>query len=137
MKTVSEQYKIYNFELKNAKVESKSSIDVRTQAVPVESATPAAAPSIGSSLLGIWPLIIMIFAFYFLIIRPGQKRQKELNDKISKVKKDDKVRTAGGIIAVVDKVEDNEVVLKVDDKTKITFVKSAIVEIYTGLAPAK
>lgn len=117
-------------------IKLSQTIDVKTQAT-----TPEEAPKPQGFLAGFIPLlpfVIIFFAFYLLIIRPGNKKQKELADKVAKVKKDDKVRTAGGIIAIVDKVDDNEVVLKVDEKTKITFVKSAIVEIYSaGLTPAK
>ena len=104
--------------------------------VIADEATPSAPPQ-QSNFMFLIMMGVMFLAFYFLIIRPGNKKQKELKDKIAKVKKDDKVLTAGGIIAIVDKVDDAEVVLRVDEKTKITFSKSAIVEIYPGLTSVK
>ena len=134
MKTVEinlNTIKIEKFNIKNL----SQTIDVKTQATTPEEVQKPQGPLAG--LIPLLPFVVIFFAFYFLILRPGNKKQKELADKIAKVKKDDKVRTAGGIIAIVDKVDDHEVVLKVDDKTKITFVKTAIVEIYSGLTPAK
>ena len=150
MKTVSLNVIENNKEL-NVKNIFKSVADLKTQAAATESSkvtteSDAKAGSTGAvakqggmmeGLISFMPFIIMGLAFYFLIIRPGNKKQKELKEKIAKVKKDDKVLTVGGIIAIVDKVDETEVVLKVDDKTKITFSKAAIVEIYTGMTPAK
>lgn len=108
--------------------------DLKTQATEATSQAPAADPqkapanAQGSGMVQLVLFGVMFLAFYLLIIRPGQKKQKELRDQIAKIKKDDKVLTSGGIIAVVDKVEENEVILRVDDKTKITVSKAYIVQ---------
>ncbi len=73
-------------------------------------------------------LLVAIFAiFYFLLIRPQQKREKERKNMIAAIKKGDKVLTTGGMIGIVDTVrEDDVVLLKVSGNTKVEFTKSAI-----------
>ena len=69
----------------------------------------------------------LIFAiFYFLIIRPQNKRQKETKQMLSALKKGDRVVTIGGIRGTVFSLKEEVVVLKVDDDTKIQFSRSAI-----------
>ncbi len=69
---------------------------------------------------------LIILVFYFLIIRPQRKKEKETKEMISAVKKGDKVVTIGGIRGTVMSVKDDAVVLKVDDNAKIEFSKGAI-----------
>ena len=72
---------------------------------------------------------VIILIFYFLIIRPQRKRDKEAKAMIDAIKKGDKVVTIGGIRGTVAVVKDNTVVLKVDDNTRIEFSKSAISQV--------
>lgn len=78
----------------------------------------------------IWPTLIMfaavILIFYFLIIRPQRKRDKEAKDMLAAIKKGDKVVTIGGIRGTVAIVKESTVIIKVDDNTRIEFSKSAI-----------
>jgi preprotein translocase subunit YajC len=69
---------------------------------------------------------LVFVIFYFLIIRPQNKKQKEAQKMIEAVKKGDKVVTAGGVHATVYTVKEKTVILKVDDNTKMEFSKSAI-----------
>lgn len=128
---------VRNIEIKkdqiNFEVENKSTVIVKTQATE---AAGQQKPETGSMLVSFLPFVAIALAFYFLIIRPQNKKQNELKDKISKVKKDDKVLTVGGIIGTIEKVDESEVVLRVDEKTKITFTKTAIVEILSNVVKA-
>jgi len=73
------------------------------------------------------PLILMFGVFYFLLIRPQQKKEKDRKAMIQNLKKGDNVVTSGGLLGTVVGVKDNIVVLKVGDgDTKIEFLKSAI-----------
>ena len=72
---------------------------------------------------------VIILIFYFLIIRPQRKRDKEAKAMIDAIKKGDKVVTIGGIRGTVAVVKDSTVVLKVDDNTRIEFSKSAISQV--------
>ena len=69
---------------------------------------------------------LIIVVFYFLIIRPQRKRDKDTKAMIKAVKKGDKVVTIGGIRGTVMSVKEMVVVLKVDDNTKLEFNKSAV-----------
>ena len=72
---------------------------------------------------------LVILIFYFLIIRPQNKKQKKTKQMLSALKKGDKVQSIGGIRGVVQNVNDDTVVVKVDDNAKMEFVKSAIGEV--------
>ncbi len=80
-------------------------------------------------IMAFFPLILMFGVFYFLLIRPQQKKEKDKQAMIQNIKKGDRVVTSGGILGTVVGVKDNIVVLKVGDgDTKIEFLKSAISE---------
>ena len=70
--------------------------------------------------------VLIILIFYFLIIRPQKKRDKEAKAMIDAMKKGDKVVTIGGIHGTVVMVKDKTVIIKVDDSARIEFNKSAI-----------
>ncbi len=79
---------------------------------------------------GIFSTIIMfaliIGIFYFLIIRPQQKRQKERQKLLDSVQKGDKVITLGGVHGVVEGVEEKTLLLKIADNVKVKVERSAI-----------
>jgi preprotein translocase subunit YajC len=91
-------------------------------------ADPNQAPSLASLLM---PMAIMMAAFYFLILLPESRKNKQRQALLSGMKKGDEVLTNGGIIGVVQNVKDDRVVLKVDDTRGVTieFAKSAIGQI--------
>ncbi|MCX7679228.1 MAG: preprotein translocase subunit YajC [Spirochaetes bacterium] len=74
------------------------------------------------------PLLAMIVIFYFILIRPQQKEAKKRKEFLESIQKGDKVLTIGGIYGVVVnlKPEENIVVLKIAENTKIEVAKSAI-----------
>ncbi|MBI4372667.1 MAG: preprotein translocase subunit YajC [Candidatus Omnitrophica bacterium] len=81
-------------------------------------------------ILSFLPLILMFVVFYFLLIRPQQKRQKEHAEMVKNLKKGDRVVTSGGIIGTVHTLQDDYLVLRVGDQdTKIEVLRSAIQEV--------
>ena len=72
------------------------------------------------------PFIAIIAIFYFLIIRPQSKKQKETQKMLSALKKGDKIVTVGGIHGTIQTVDEHSIILKVDDNTKIKFSRSAV-----------
>ena len=76
------------------------------------------------STLVMFGLIIAIF--YFLILRPQQKRQKDRQKLLDTVKKGDKVVTAGGLHGTIAGLDDKTVLLQVSDNVKMKFDRSAI-----------
>ncbi len=87
------------------------------------------APSTGSSLIALLPMVIIFAIFYFFLIRPQLKRQKELEKTISEIKKGDKVLAAGGIYGVVAKIEDKILSLEIAENTLIKVAKSSVTEV--------
>ena len=80
------------------------------------------------------PLIFMaaIFAvFWFLLIRPQQKKEKERRAMIEAVKKGDNIVTVGGLYGKVTQVDDASVLAQVDDNVKVRIDKNAISTVRT------
>ena len=86
----------------------------------------------GSFVTTIITFGLVILIFYFLIIRPQSRKQKETKRMLAAVKKGDRVVTVGGIRGTVMSVKDETVVLKVDDTTKMEFSKSALSNILSA-----
>src|SRR3954451_23525193 len=80
------------------------------------------------------PLILMFVLFYFLLIRPQQKRQKAVKKMQSDLKKGDKVVTIGGLHGFVDSIDDNKAVIKCGDGSRLTFDRNAIREVTEAAA---
>ncbi len=72
------------------------------------------------------PFIVLLVMFYFLLIRPQQKKMKEHQALVSAVKSGDKVVAAGGIHGVVTNVKDTTVMLRVSEQVKIEVEKASI-----------
>lgn len=68
----------------------------------------------------------MFAIFYFLLIRPQQKRQKQRQQMLNNLKKGDKVITIGGLHGTIVELTDDTVVLRVNDVTKLTFDRNAV-----------
>ncbi len=75
------------------------------------------------------PLVGMVAIFWFLIIRPQMRRQKEHAAKVSGMKKGDKVVTAGGLIGKVIKVDDDYADIEIANGVRVKAVKSTIGDI--------
>ncbi|MBZ0156794.1 MAG: preprotein translocase subunit YajC [Alphaproteobacteria bacterium] len=95
---------------------------------PQGGAQPGGAQGMLASLL---PLILIFVVFYFLLIRPQQKKAKEHRQMLENIKKGDKVVTAGGVYGVVESVGPNAVVLKIAENVKVKFGKGYITAIRT------
>lgn len=80
---------------------------------------------------------LVFVIFYFLIIRPQNKKQKDMQKMIAGVKKGDKIITIGGIHGTVYSVKEGTVVIKVDDDCKIEFSKSALASVSVVKAEEK
>lgn len=72
------------------------------------------------------PLILIIGVFYFLLIRPQQKRQRQHRELVQSIETGDHVVTAGGMYGFVDRLDDNDVWLRVAEGTVIRFSKGSI-----------
>jgi preprotein translocase subunit YajC len=90
---------------------------------------PQGAQGQGGGLISFLPLILIFVIFYFLLIRPQQKRAKEHKQMIDNVKKGDKVILSGGEWGVVEEVKTNTVVVKIAENVKVKYGKSYIAAI--------
>ncbi len=85
-----------------------------------------------NTILQFLPLIAVGIFFYFLMIRPQSQEAKKREQLLKELKKDDRVVTIGGIIGTISNISANgkEVTLKMDDNSKVRFLRSAIQGLY-------
>jgi len=89
-------------------------------------APPAGDGGSGSAIFSFLPLIAIVAIFYFLILRPQNRKQKETQKMLSALKKGDRVVTIGGIHGIIQSVKENTVIVKVDESTKLELNRSAV-----------
>lgn len=78
------------------------------------------------ALGGLLPMLLIIGVFYLLLIRPQQKRQKELQATISQLKAGDRIVTTGGIIGTITTVRDTSFFIRSADKSILEIARSAV-----------
>ncbi len=84
----------------------------------------------GAGLLGsLLPMVAIFAIFYFLLIRPQQKKQKELNNLINNLQKGDEVLTAGGILGRITGLDDNYVEIEIAANVKIKMQKNSVINV--------
>lgn len=92
----------------------------------------------GSGLEAMFPLILIFVVFYFLLIRPQQKKAKEHKAMLEAVRRGDKVVTGGGIIGTVTKVsDDQEITVEIADGIKVRVQRGLLAAVLTKTAPVK
>ncbi len=72
------------------------------------------------------PMIMIFVVFYFMLIRPQQKKQREMQDWLKQLKKGDEVVTTGGLIGKVSGLTDNTVTLELQEKVRVKVLRSHI-----------
>ena len=94
-------------------------------------------PNQGGSTMSHVFMGAILLVFYLFIIRPQTKKQKEIQEKISSIKKGDKIVTSGGMIATVHSIDDDSLLAEIDGSVKARFLKSAVVEVNPNKAEKK
>ena len=79
-----------------------------------------------NGLLQFLPILLIVGVFYFLLIRPQQKRQRELQETIAGLKIGDRVVTTGGVIGVIKSVRDTSFVILSAEKSMLEIARSAV-----------
>ncbi|MGC8867097.1 MAG: preprotein translocase subunit YajC [Elusimicrobiales bacterium] len=74
----------------------------------------------------LFPILLMIIIFYFLLIRPQQKQMKERQRMLDNLKVGDKVLTVGGIIGTIADIKGNEIEIEIAKNVRVKAVKSAV-----------
>ena len=75
------------------------------------------------------PILLMFVLFYFLLIRPQQKRQKNVQQMQNNLSKGDKIVTIGGLHGIVDAVDEGKIVIKCGDGSRLTYDRNAVREV--------
>ena len=89
-------------------------------------AQTAGAGGGGDMLFSMLPLVLIFVVFYFLLIRPQQKKQKAHTELVSGLSVGDEVLTAGGILGKISAVSEHYAVVKISDNTEIKIQKSSV-----------
>jgi len=91
-------------------------------------------PGVGGAggMLGFLPLVLVFIIFYFLLIRPQQKKGKEHQEMLSRLKKNDEVMTSGGIYGKVVALTDNVVTVEVAPNVRLRINRPQIASVITG-----
>ncbi len=80
------------------------------------------------TLISLSPIILMFVIFYFLLIRPQQKRQKQVKEMQDNLQKGDKIITIGGLHGVIDAIDEDKIVINCNN-SKLTYDRSAVREV--------
>jgi preprotein translocase subunit YajC len=91
-------------------------------------AQPSGATGQSNALVTFLPLILVFVVFYFFMIRPQMRKQKEMSNYRNSLKKGDKVVTTGGIYGRVQEVKDNYVMMDVGGDIRLKVDKSALLK---------
>ena len=106
-------------------------------ASPAYASAGAAPAGAAGFFVQIAPLLLIFVIFYFLLIRPQQRRMKAHQAMVAAVKKNDTAITAGGVIGKVIKVDETEVELEIASGVRVKVVKATLSEVRPhGVKPA-
>lgn len=99
-------------------------LDIIAMATP-----PGGAQGQGNPLTMFAPMILIFAIFYFMLIRPQQRKEKERVKQIETIKSGDKVMFSGGILGVIANVKDHTFVVKVSDNVKLEIARGAVMKV--------
>ena len=106
-------------------------------ATPAYAAAGAAPNGAAGFFVSIFPLVLIFVIFYFLLIRPQQRRMKQHQAMIGAVKKNDVAVTGGGIVGKVTRVDEAEVELEIAPNVRVRVLKGTLSEVRPhGAKPA-
>jgi preprotein translocase subunit YajC len=89
---------------------------------------PSAGQGGAQQWMSFLPLILLFVVFYFLLIRPQQKRAKQQKLFIENLKKGDEIITSGGLYGKITGITDVYITLEISDKVRVKVLKSTVVD---------
>ena len=101
-------------------------ISIAAMLASTTSAFAADAAATGNGFTQLIPLVLIMVIFWFLLIRPQQKRAKEHRGMVEALKKGDKVMTNGGIFGVISEVKDDTLKVEIADGVRIKMQRDAV-----------
>jgi preprotein translocase subunit YajC len=103
---------------------------------PAFAQTAGAAPA-GAAFAQFLPIVLIFVIFYFLLIRPQQKKMKDHRAMVEALRRGDQVVTSGGIVAKVSKVQDDGMVeVEIAEGVKVKVIKQTITQVLNKTEPA-
>jgi len=91
----------------------------------------------GGDLFGaLMPLVLIFVVFYFLLIRPQQKKQKAHQAKLGAIRRKDKITLGGGIYGTVTNVQDDELTVEIAEGVKVKVARATVMDVLTKPEPA-
>ena len=96
----------------------------------------AAGAQQGGGLMSLLPLIAIFVVFYFLLIRPQQKRNKEHKEMITNLKKGDRIITNGGIYGRITGLDETTLTVEIADRVRVKVVRGNVSALAQSAAPA-
>ncbi len=103
-------------------------------AAHAQATTGAPAEGAGGFIMSILPLLLIFVVFWFLLIRPQQKRMKEHAAKVGAAKRGDTVVTGGGVVGKITKVEDEYAHIEISKGVTIKVVKATLSDVVSPIA---
>ena len=92
-------------------------------------------PGTGDFLISLLPLILIFVVFYFLLIRPQQKRMKDHRDMLGSLRRGDRIVTGGGIVGQIVKVSDDECTVEIGEGMRVKVLRSTIQQVLSKPQP--
>ncbi|OAG77617.1 Preprotein translocase subunit YajC [Acetobacter malorum] len=104
--------------------------------IPAAYAQSAGGGGAGSSLMSFLPFIGVFVIMYFLMIRPQQQKQKQLQNELKALRRGDRIVTAGGIIGIVQKSRDDsqEIEVEIAPNVRVMVLRSTVTTVLTSTA---
>jgi preprotein translocase subunit YajC len=96
---------------------------------PAYAQAAAPAPGPGGEMLQFLPLVAIFVVFYFILIRPQQKRAKETRTMLAALQKGDEVVTAGGIVGRISKLGEQYAAIEIANGVEINVQRSAVAQL--------
>lgn len=90
------------------------------------SSAPASVPSTAAGIAQFAPMVLIFLVFYFLLIRPQQKQQKQHRQMVADAKRGDAITTTGGLFGTVTEVKDDHVMIEIAKDTVVKLDKNHI-----------
>ena len=86
----------------------------------------------GDPMVTVFMMLAMFAAFYFLLIRPQQKKAKDHQNMLSAIKKGDEIVTGGGLVGKVTGISDKLLTIEISEKVRVRVMKSQVVDKFSG-----
>ncbi len=97
----------------------------------------AAGGDAGGGVMAFLPLVLIFVVFYFLLIRPQQKRMKQHKEMLGNIRRGDRVVTNGGIIGQVIKTGDDELTLEIAENVRVKVMRAMVSDVVAKTEPVK